>query len=72
MGKYKRKQKYLYLMVTKDEYEFPVAIADTPKELAAMTGFSANTIRSSITHGEQGVFNSKFKRVEIEGDLENE
>lgn len=38
----------VYLEVTKDKYELPVAVADSPYELAAMRNVSALTIMTSI------------------------
>lgn len=40
----------LYLATTHDEYELPVAVADSPSELAMMLGTTANCISSSISH----------------------
>lgn len=40
----------LYLATTHDEYELPVAVADSPSELAMMLGTTANCILSSISH----------------------
>lgn len=36
--------KYLYIATTKDKYEFPIAIADSTKELAEMLGMEHNTV----------------------------
>jgi len=47
--KYNKKITHLYMKVTDDKYEFPVAIADTAKELAAICGANKNTISSSIS-----------------------
>ena len=55
----------LYLKVTRDKYELPVAVADTPSELAKMVGVD----RSSVTHS----LHEEWKRptyvaVEVEDD----
>lgn len=42
--------KYVYTKVTNDRYEFPVAMADSVKELAIILGKSENTISSAIHH----------------------
>ena len=47
----KTKGMTLYMMLSRDEYELPVAVADSSKELSMMTGYSVNTILSSISHG---------------------
>lgn len=41
----------VYMEVSKDEYELPIAIADTLSELSAITGETKNNINSSICHG---------------------
>ena len=38
----------MYLAVTSDKYELPIAVAGTARELAKMLGVSANSISSSI------------------------
>ena len=40
-------QKYIWMAVTADEYETPIAIADTAKELAYILGLSIDTVKSS-------------------------
>ena len=37
------------MLVTKDKYELPLAVADTRKELGKMLGVSPVTIANSIT-----------------------
>ena len=50
----------LYMKTTVDEYELPVAIADSPGELARMLGTNANVVSSSISHKRPG-----WHRIEI-------
>lgn len=58
---------YVYMKVTRDKFELPVAIADSPKELAKMVGSTANTINSAVNKYERGVHKtSKYIRVKIE------
>ena len=41
----------LYMKVTRDKYELPLAIADSPSELARILGLrNANKISSAISH----------------------
>lgn len=47
-GKIKR-IKYLYIMTTRDEFELPLAVADSTKELSQMTGVAVNTIRQLMS-----------------------
>lgn len=41
----------VWMKVTKDKYELPVAVADSTVELAGIVNTTANSIRSSICHG---------------------
>lgn len=57
---------HLYLAVTSDEYELPVAVADTTKELAAMTGRNHKSIKSCISRGFNGKSTGiKFLKVAV-------
>lgn len=59
----------LYLKVTKDKYELPVAVADSPRELAKMIGVSRDTIFSALSHVKAGqVRSSTYKIVEVEDE----
>lgn len=60
--------KRLYMKVTNDEYELPVAVADSSKELAEMVGTTRNAILSAISHGKT----DKYKRVYIKVEFEDE
>lgn len=40
----------VYMRVTNDIYELPVAIADTAGQLAEITGTTKNTILANISH----------------------
>lgn len=40
----------IYMKVTRDKYRLPVAVADSPKELAALCGVSPNAIYSGFSH----------------------
>ena len=53
----------LYVRTTTDELELPVAVADSAKELAEMTGTTAACVYSSIAHGHKG-----WDRVEVEDE----
>ena len=64
----------VWMRITNDEYQLPVAVADTASQLARMCGTNANAIRSAVSHVRSG--RKKFCTyivVEIderEGDLE--
>ena len=57
---------HVYIRVTKDKYRLPIAIADTARELAEITGANMGSIYTSISKG-----NGCFEKVEID-DLEEE
>lgn len=44
----------LYMQVTKDEYEFPIHIANSVKELAEITGMKEKSLASMISRGYKG------------------
>lgn len=57
------------MKVTNDKYQFPVAIADTAKELADICGVSKNTIYSCSWYFEKGEFtHSSYVKVKIDDD----
>lgn len=41
----------LFMAVTNDEFELPVAVADTCSQLARQLGRSRNSVASGISHG---------------------
>lgn len=61
----------LYMEVTSDEYELPVAVAESPKELAEMTNVNSSAIRSAVCHMKMpGRKRSKYVRLEVEDEDE--
>ena len=56
--------KHVYLLVTKDEFELPLAVADSMYELARICGVTPSTIMHSVsTTSKRQVKNSQYKRV---------
>ena len=55
----------LYLKVTKDRYELPVAIADSKAELADMLGVDRTSVYKGLKH-HKGM--SMYVKVEVEDD----
>ena len=49
-----KKKQYIWMAVTADEYEHPIAVADTAEELGRMIGVSRNTILTDQLRGESG------------------
>ena len=56
-------RKYIYMEVTKDKYEFPLAIADTARELAELRGVATRTVITGIFAENHGLHGSRYKRV---------
>ena len=48
----------IYMKITTDEYELPLAIADSIGELAKMLGVTKNHISSAISHYKRGTTKS--------------
>ena len=65
----------LWLKVTADEYELPMAVADSCPELAAILGIDRSTIfRSAQKYEKQGRGGKRryiYRRVRVEGDIED-
>lgn len=60
----------LYMAVTPDKYELPLAVADTVLELAQTVNRSASVIYSSITKNTSGKTKGmKFVKVELEDEM---
>lgn len=55
----------MYMAVTPDRYELPLAIADTARELGKLVGVSANLIHSSIAKKQSGK-NRKMRFVKVD------
>lgn len=61
------KKKTVWVFVTDDEYELPLAVADTAQQMAELTGYSRATIVSSYSHWRRGDYKTcRFRRVTIE------
>lgn len=56
----------VYMKVTKDEFELPLAIADTPTELSRITGDKLGTINSALSRAKHKKRKfSRYIKVEI-------
>lgn len=51
----------LYLRTTNDKYELPIAVAESPTELAKLLGTSEGSVSSSISKKHRGWF-----KIEVE------
>ena len=48
-------KKRLWMKVTNDEYELPIAVAENLSELAKMTGLSVSSLQSMFCRKRKGV-----------------
>ena len=62
----------VWMMVTMDKYELPIAVADSAAELARIVGTSKNSIDSAVSRYYSGkIKTSSYRRIRISED-ENE
>lgn len=61
---------FLYLKTTTDEYELPLAVAASPRELAKLTGTSERSMASIISRLKNGKKEGTrcYHIVEVEDD----
>jgi len=57
--------RYIWLAVTADKFELPIAVADSAKKLANMLGINENTVYTSI-HSKLSGKNSKRKIIRVD------
>jgi len=62
-------EKKIYMMVTQDKYELPMAIADTPAELAEIVGTTRNAISSAISKARAHGYHSRYVKVTVESEV---
>ena len=55
----------LYIRTTADKYELPIAVADSPKELAQMLGIKAESVRRCLLRAHP---TPHWYKVEVEED----
>lgn len=61
--------KKLWMKVTDDEYELPVAVAASVAELARMTGAKKESLYSIFSRDRNGVVHSKvYREVEVDDE----
>lgn len=62
----------IWMKVTQDEFELPLAVANTSYELAKICGTTANNVRSTVAKGKSGIIkNPSFVMVEVkEGETD--
>ena len=55
----------IYMQVTKDEYELPLAIADSIPKLAEMVGVKPQSIYDSMKNAKKLGRKTQYKKVDI-------
>ena len=55
---------YVYIMVTRDKYELPLAVADSVEELAEIVGVDAASIRKTMKRNREKK-KSRYRKVRI-------
>lgn len=58
----------IYMEVTKDEYELPVAVADSVTELARLVGIGKSGVSKGISYAERYGARCKYIKVVLEDD----
>ena len=56
----------VWMQVTMDEFELPIYVADSVKELAKMAGTRTDLIHSAIWHAKQRNGRCKYVKVNID------
>ena len=64
-------QMNIWLKVTNDKYELPVAVADSAEELAKLCGVKVNNIHSSRSHAKARGQQTWYRLVKVD-DKERE
>ena len=60
------RKKYIWLAVEADEYELPIAVADTAKELGEMLGTTKGNVETNAKTKCSGTISGrKFVKIEI-------
>lgn len=61
----------IWMIVSKDKYEFPLGVYDTATELAMAVGTSANCVMATVNKFEKGKLKwNKYRRIREEEDDE--
>lgn len=61
-------EEIIYMKVTMDKYELPLAVADTVVELARIVGAKPNTISSGISKSKSLGIRSQYVKVVIQDE----
>ena len=58
----------LFMKVTRDEYELPMAVAGSKSELARILGVRLSSICHNTRKGEEGYGNRSYVEVEVDDE----
>lgn len=61
----------VWLYVTKDKYELPLAVADSIPLLARQLGVTTNSIYASMTHSRKKGYRCRYVKVVIDESEED-
>lgn len=61
-------KRIVWLRVTDDDLQLPVAVADSSKELAELCGTTQDAIISAVSHAKRRGNRSRYVKVYIEED----
>lgn len=61
-------KKKLWMLVTFDEYELPLFVADSAGELGRHVGLSSNAIISAVSKAKHKGFKSRYHSVDIDDE----
>ena len=62
----------VYMEVTQDKYELPVAVADSVRELAYVVGVKENTVCNIMSRAKKRGGRCKYIKVELEeGEIDD-
>lgn len=63
--------KKLYMEVTMDKYSIPLAVADTPRELAKLRGVTNTQVLTGLNKSERYRY-PRFVKVEVEDEQDED
>lgn len=64
------KQKYLYMLVSRDKYELPIIVADSAGILARKLGIQPHSIMSTMINAKMQGYRCQYVKVEYDEDNE--
>lgn len=56
---------FIWMLVTKDKYELPIAVFDTARELAEYVGLPVNSVLSAISKCKKRGHKCRYVRIKV-------